>query len=294
MKSKNLKRLRKSLSFILRHPFNQDRKLRALWIWFRWQLLSRIRNGRFVHHFVNDAKLYAQSGQIGVTGNIYCGLHEWNDMTFVLHFLRPGDLFVDVGANAGSYTILASGAVKAETIAVEPISSAYSSLLSNIELNAIEDLVKPLNLGVAAESGYLDFTTNLDALNHVVLNSDENSTSVRVDTLDNICTKTPDLIKIDVEGYEYEVLCGASRILADHQLSALIIEWNIRSGKTQRISEMMKRHGFTTMRYFPKTRQFEALDLENAAANVVFARNISHIRSRLLSSEPFRIQNRSI
>jgi hypothetical protein len=34
-----------------------------------------------------------------VTGNIYCGLHEFADMGFVLHFLRPGDLFVDVGAN---------------------------------------------------------------------------------------------------------------------------------------------------------------------------------------------------
>lgn len=45
----------------------------------------------------------------GATGNWYCGLQEYEDMSFVLHALRPGDLFVDVGANIGSYSILAAG-----------------------------------------------------------------------------------------------------------------------------------------------------------------------------------------
>jgi hypothetical protein len=43
-----------------------------------------------------------------MSGNIYAGLHEFGDMAFVLHFLRAGDLFADVGANIGSYTVLAS------------------------------------------------------------------------------------------------------------------------------------------------------------------------------------------
>jgi hypothetical protein len=36
------------------------------------------------------------------TGNIYCGLHEFADIGFVLHLLRAGDLSVDVGANIDS------------------------------------------------------------------------------------------------------------------------------------------------------------------------------------------------
>ena len=43
----------------------------------------------------------------GVTGNVYCGLHDFAEMSFMLHLLRAGDLFADIGANVGSYTVLA-------------------------------------------------------------------------------------------------------------------------------------------------------------------------------------------
>lgn len=52
----------------------------------------------------------------GATGNIYVGLHEFEDMAFLLHVLRRTDLFVDVGANIGSYTILAGGAAGAKLL----------------------------------------------------------------------------------------------------------------------------------------------------------------------------------
>jgi FkbM family methyltransferase len=44
-------------------------------------------------------------------------------MAFVLHLLRPDHKFVDVGANVGSYTVLAAGAVGAEVICIEPVRS---------------------------------------------------------------------------------------------------------------------------------------------------------------------------
>jgi len=43
----------------------------------------------------------ARPGETGVTGNIYTGLHEFSSMGYLLHVLREGDLFVDVGANVG-------------------------------------------------------------------------------------------------------------------------------------------------------------------------------------------------
>ena len=47
------------------------------------------------------------------------------DMACVFHFLRPGDGFLDVGANVGIYTILASGAAQARTLALEPIPAPF-------------------------------------------------------------------------------------------------------------------------------------------------------------------------
>jgi thymidylate synthase len=61
----------------------------------------------------------------GATGNIYAGLHEFEDMAFLLHLLRSEDMFADVGSNIGSYTILASGVVGAKSVAFEPVPSTY-------------------------------------------------------------------------------------------------------------------------------------------------------------------------
>lgn len=87
----------------------------------KWQIGNRLVLGPVAARFVNDARLFVQKGMTGATGNLYVGLHEFEDMSFVLHGLRPDDLFVDVGANVGSYTVLAGAAVGASCVSFEPI-----------------------------------------------------------------------------------------------------------------------------------------------------------------------------
>ena len=126
-------------SYIASHPLTRDRKLRAFTRLLRWQVESRLR-GEVVVPWVEGTRLAARRGMAGATGNIYCGLHEFEDMAFVLHFLRPGDLFVDIGANIGSYTVLASGVRKARTMAFEPDPLTFEALSRNIALNQLEEL----------------------------------------------------------------------------------------------------------------------------------------------------------
>lgn len=90
-----------TVSFIVRHPFCRNRPLSSLAHFAKWQIGSRLVPGPVAVEFVNGAKLLAEPGMTGATGNVYVGLHEFEDMAFVLHFLRPDDLFVDVGANIG-------------------------------------------------------------------------------------------------------------------------------------------------------------------------------------------------
>jgi hypothetical protein len=85
----------------------------------RWQIESRICDDVTVD-WIGGRRLAARRGMTGLTGNIYAGLHEFADMAFLLHFLRPSDVFADVGANVGSYTILASGVIGCPTVAFEP------------------------------------------------------------------------------------------------------------------------------------------------------------------------------
>jgi Met-10+ like-protein len=90
----------------------------------------------------------------GATGNIYCGLHEFAEMAFTLHLLRPGDLFADIGANVGSYTVLAAGVCGARVVAVEPGPAAGAALAKNIALNRLGDRVSvaAVALGTPLES----------------------------------------------------------------------------------------------------------------------------------------------
>ncbi len=103
-----IKPLIDTLSFILRHPIAGRTRVRSLMRYADWQIRSR-RMSEVVVPWIGDTRLVARSGMSGATGNIYCGLHEYAEMAFTLHMLRPGDLFCDAGANIGSYSVLASG-----------------------------------------------------------------------------------------------------------------------------------------------------------------------------------------
>ena len=107
----------------------------------------------------------------GATGNIHTGLHEFADMAFTLHFLRHTDLFLDVGANVGTYTLIASGVRKARTIAFEPDPQSMTSLRRNIDLNGLNGRVVLEQAAVGTEEGEVEFTIGQDTANHVTTES---------------------------------------------------------------------------------------------------------------------------
>lgn len=139
-----------------------------------------------------------------MTQNLYCGLHEFSEMSFLLHVLRKEDLFIDVGANVGSYTILACAAIGGRGYSIEPVSSTYSRLLNNIYLNNINaSRIKCINIGIGNKDGQIRFTAEENTINHVVRQGEQQdkTTLARVTTLDSILkTENPCVLKIDVEG----------------------------------------------------------------------------------------------
>lgn len=254
-----------------------------------WQLASRLSSGDIQFNWVNDAKILASSGETGVTGNIYCGLHEFSDMGFLVHALRPNDLFVDIGANVGSYTVLASASIGAKTVCFEPLPLTYKRLISNIEVNNMGQKVTAHNVALADTAGELEFSSDQDCMNHVIADYESSlaSVTVQVRTLDE-CLKNeaPFLIKIDVEGYEMPALRGAVSILSNQGLCAVILELN---GSGERygfedvtISQFMFEYGFETYEYDPFTRQLTALKGHNSTSgNTLFLRNVDAIQKRV-------------
>ena len=232
----------------------------------------------------------------GATGNFYCGLHEFEDMALVLHALRPDDLFVDIGANVGSYTML-GGAAGATVLAIEPIPSTFSWLARNIRVNGLGERVRALNLGLGSDEGLLHFTGGLDTVNHVLASGEsaEGVLEVPVRTLDAVLEgRSPNLIKIDVEGFETQVLAGAERALSDPGLSAVIMELNGSGARYGFDEDALHRdllgRGFASFRYHPLERALEPLHgAKSGSGNTVYVRDAALLAERVRTARKFRL-----
>jgi FkbM family methyltransferase len=137
--------------------------------------------------------------------------------------LVPGDLFLDIGANIGIYTIYAAD-IGASVIACEPDPRNYARLVENVEFNGYE--VQALNVAVADRPGTLRLTQGLDSLNHLLLSAADEGIEVEATTLDQILgDRHAAGTKIDVEGAEGLVLTGAAHALAQQQIDMIQFEW---------------------------------------------------------------------
>lgn len=165
------------------------------------------------------------------------GRYDFNNMHLVQMALQRVSestqaVFVDVGANIGAYTLIASELSQTKVVSLEPIPAAYAKLQHNIAVNRRSN-VTALNVGASRRPGVLHMTCDgSSAYNQIVAEPGAMPTlAVEVDTLDAICARlnlVPTLLKIDVEGHEPEVLAGAERIL--RSCVAVLVENGDRPG----------------------------------------------------------------
>lgn len=290
-----MKSIFNTLFFIIKHPLNKKRKINAFIAFIKWQLVARLLNSQFIFKWVDDTKFILQKSEFGMTGNLYCGLMEHIDMLFTLHLLKENDIFYDVGANVGSYTILASGVKKCKTICFEPIPSTYDRLLDNIAINRLTKSVDAKNCGVGDENKILSFINDRDTTNKVSTNSDYlNTTNVNVIRLDDEYNpKDFSIVKVDVEVYEDFVLRGGLKFFSNPKVIALIIELND-SGlsfgiKDSDIHKLILSFGFKPIIYNPFTREISPIKNFSNAGNTIYVKDIDMIQKRCSEAEKVNI-----
>jgi len=292
----------RALRFVARHPLNRRAPVRAIARVMAWQLATRLRSDTAVVPFVGGTRLLVRRGMTGATGNVYCGLHEFEDMGFVLHALRPDDLFVDIGANVGSYTVLAAGAVGARCIAFEPAAPAYRALLDNLRLNDLTERVEVRKEALAAVAGEAEFTAGLDTVNHVVAGDERPSGTERVliTTLDAaLAERAPAIIKMDVEGYETAVVLGADRTLRSPVLRAVLLELNgsgARYGFDERsLHERMLAYHFTPAAYDPLRRLLRTREWsQGSSGNVLYVRDPAEMGLHLATARAHEVHGTAV
>lgn len=208
--------------------------------------LRRCRYGMMLYN-VND--MY-----IGTMLDLYGEFSDEEDDVF-RQIIRPGMTVVEAGANIGAHTVPIAQIVgaKGRVLAFEPQRSVFQILCSNLALNGLEQ-VEPHWAAVGTENGVISVarldssvTQNFGALS---LDGSPGGDSVRLLKIDSFDLPACDLIKIDVEGMELDVICGAEETIRRH--APTIYTENDRADNSPALIETLQVLGYRCYWHLPQ------------------------------------------
>ena len=287
-KASALKIAVRTVAMIWTHPENRRRRGRALGKYFAWQLWERTVRRPWSVRLIDDIRIRCYPHSPIASAVMYYGLADHREMRFLLSYLRPEDTFVDVGGNVGIYSLLACSIPGVTTVTLEPSTAAFERLTENVRLNHLQDRVTLINAAAGRTESVASLTVGRDAMNSLVAeDTDLAVEEVQVTTLDAIAGQVGaiTLVKIDVEGWETEVLEGATRCLT-RQRPVLIVEVNDVEG----IEAIQQRYGYQCVTYDPERNLLELSELSAARGrNALLVPDMSSVQSRLDGTDPGRV-----
>jgi FkbM family methyltransferase len=176
----------------------------------------------------------------------------------IQRILKPGDVFLDIGANVGFFTLQAAKTVGrgGKVYAFEPAPKAREALGRNLQLNGITNVTAfavGLSDGAGRASLFLDAKNNSGASAlHRSPHSGE-AVEVELDSYDRFANQNglpmPALVKIDVEGAEVKVLRGMQALLSRPDRPPVILEvseWSLKQmgASKDELYDLMLAHGY--------------------------------------------------
>lgn len=240
--------------YVWTHPSNAGQRPRAMLRAVRYQAQARLLGRRAVAALGERSRLWVDPHRTAAAMVLYANPPDLPEMLVWRRALRDGGLFIDVGANVGTYTIWAAE-LGAEVIALEPAADTFGLLEENIALNGYR--VTAVRAAAGDHCGRVQFTAGLDAGNSLAPDGSVTTDLVTIDSL--VGDRRVTGMKVDVEGFEIDVLRGAARALAERRIGLIQLEWNhacaLAVGTDRRpIGELLARHGYRLYRPDPHGR----------------------------------------
>jgi FkbM family methyltransferase len=179
------------------------------------------------------------------------GAFEPTQTNYFLKHIYANDVFFDVGAHVGYYSLLASKLVgdQGKVIAFEPSKENYQLLEKNIEVNNLRN-IKIIKKAVSDKTGKTKFYLNTTSSGDNSLIKTKGTVQVQINTitLDEFIAKSklsPNVIKVDVESAEDKVIAGMLSILDSRKLRLMFIEFGEDVQKGKKIAKLLIKKGFS-------------------------------------------------
>jgi FkbM family methyltransferase len=239
------------IRFVWEHPSNVGHRPRALLRLTGYQFRARLLRRRTIARLGERSRIWVDLHRTGASKVMYANPPDMPEMEVWRQVLHGGGLFLDVGANVGAYTIWAAEC-GAEVIALEPAGDTFGLLMENIALNGYQ--VTAIQAAAGASCGTARFTAGQDAGNHL---DPEGPVEARLVTIDSLIGERHVVgMKIDVEGFEIDVLQGCTGALSERRIGLIQLEWNAMSermlGTDRRpVADLLVQHGYQLFRPDP-------------------------------------------
>jgi FkbM family methyltransferase len=234
---------------------------------------------------------------------IFRGDFEVAERTFLAAYLKPGDVFVDVGANLGLYALLAAHAVgpRGRVHAFEPYAQACDRLRMNVSLNGFQNICV-YQIALSDRAGLTSIhlaEPGWDAWNSLAAGSVNESggcETVVARTWDEFAAANElagnvTLMKIDVEGWEVPVLRGGRGLLSQPNAPVLQVEFTDAATEgagfsCQMLYRLLEEYGYRLYRFDHATNRLELDPLQPAYpyTNLFAVKDLATAQARLTIS----------
>lgn len=282
-------------SWLLKNQAFRAKPVRTIRRILDWEIIQR--KGEEINFVYDGCFIVSLRPNEGVSRlTYYFDVSEPDLWQFYDQFLKPGMAVIDIGANIGLHSLSFSRRIgpHGKVIAVEASPGIADRLLQNLDSNRVANVTVEM-VALGANSGFVKVCQNRtdssrSFVSTVTTEEPESGPVVPVSTLDDLFAKYDlnyvDFVKIDVEGFEGQVIQGASNCLKEQKIGVLQLEMDNLSlsrndTSPERIAKSLRDARYANVVWNTCDRRFHEVGPEFKAYNALFVikRNIEAARS---------------
>ena len=257
-----------------------------------WKWSARIGKKRILADHIPPLQLVVKEEFPASIRDYVFGLHAESEMGFMMHFLRKDDFFVDIGANIGTYSLLAAAVSEAFVLSFEPDDARREFFKDQVTVNALAPLIFIDGRVVSTKEETLIFSEQSVSKN-IYVEAGVPRIAVSMDSLE--LDKTPIMVKIDAKGYDLEVIQGMRELLEHDELKVVLCDFSedIEEEVKNLVREIIRSKGFKVCAYDPKQRSLEEVPVQDKQL-MLFVRDQEFVEQRLLLAKTFKWYNKEL